>query len=84
LIEKETMTNPEESATGRIVMALIPRPDETLMKRFQLAIDDDEAAMGAVRKSQGFPPTVSVVVIGKLEPGVIAIQSMRQGEVRSA
>jgi hypothetical protein len=78
------MTNREESAMGRIVLALIPRPDETLMKRFQVAINDDEAAMGAVRKSQDFPPTVSLVVIGKLEPGVIAIQSMRQGEVRAA
>ncbi|MFZ0557932.1 MAG: hypothetical protein WAM55_01425 [Methylovirgula sp.] len=73
-----------ESATGRLVLALIPRPDETLTKRFQVAIDDDEAAMGAVRKSQDFPPTVSLVVIGKLEPGVIAIQSMCQGEVRAA
>lgn len=78
------MTNPEESATGRIVLALVPRPDETLMKRFQVAIDDDEAAMGAVRRSQDFPPNVSLVVIGNLEPGVIAIQSMRHGEVRSA
>lgn len=78
------MANRDESATGRIVLALIPRPDETLMKRFQVAIDDDEAAMGAVRKSQDFSPTVSLVVIGKLEPGVIAIQSMRRGEVRGA
>lgn len=78
------MTNREESTMGRMVLAFIPRPDETLMKRFQVAIDDDEAAMGAVRKSQDFPPSVSLAVIGKLEPGVIAIQSMRQGEVRSA
>jgi hypothetical protein len=69
---------------GRIVRAVIPRlgGGEPAIQHFNVAIDDDDAALAAVRKLAKFTIDVSVEVVGELRPGFIAVQSMYSGDVR--
>lgn len=69
---------------GRIVRAVIPRIDggEPAIQHFNVAIDDDDAAIIAVRDLGKFATNVSLQVVGDLRPGFIAVQSMHPNDVR--
>jgi hypothetical protein len=73
-----------EFSGGRIVRAVIRRREggEPAIQHFNVAIDDDEAAIAAVRKMTRYTSDVAIEVIGELRPGFIAVQSMHPEDVR--
>jgi hypothetical protein len=73
-----------EISGGRIVRAVMQRLDggEPAIQHFNVAIDNDAAAIAAVRKITRYASDVTVEVIGELRPGFIAVQSMHPDDVR--
>jgi hypothetical protein len=73
-----------EFSGGRIVRAVIQRFEggEPAIQHFNVAIDDDAAAIAAVRKMARYYAGVTVEVIGELRPGFIAVQSMLPDDIR--
>jgi hypothetical protein len=76
----------KELPRGRIVKVVTPGLGKVgaLVRHFHVAIDDDEAAIAAVRRSQCLSANERVEAIAEMTPALVVALLLRPGQVKMA
>jgi hypothetical protein len=76
----------KQLSRARIVRVVAPGLGKVaaLVQLFHVAIDDDEAAIAAVRRSQGLSANNRVETISEMTPALVVALLLRPGQVKMA